>query len=145
MSSLSEALEKMGELMSGDGGVTDKKYADVERAYWAGFHEGNRARPSELTDDVRALILGRCQMLETAVDRLLGRAYDELLPASDETINWGDLGCTVEYVVHKHGDFYQVTIEEAAPGCQGLIGFIREGLSSQGIEWASVIAISTEW
>ncbi len=60
-----------------------------------------------------------------------------------EAINWGDLGCAdVRYCQTRDDEFYEVFIEEAAPGCPKLCSFVFNYLKERGFE---NVEVRTEW
>ena len=63
---------------------------------------------------------------------------------TNEPVNWASLGVSdIEYYKSRAGtEGYRVRIEEAAPGCENLCGFIAKFLAGRGYPDIDVV---TEW
>jgi len=85
------------------------------------------------------------QNLKTIAEKvrpILEEVKDQDGPWSDEAINWARLGWVdVEFVIDEHGRYYRIIIENAAPNCRHLIGFVKSQLDDFELETEVV----TEW
>lgn len=102
------------------------------------------------TNSILRVVHAHYRQQGTLLMGLVNRALERAKTGREKisgAINWSDLRCTeASYVVEVHGEnYYQVTIEECAPGTNELIFFVQQFLKDNGWEHTEQTNIQTEW